>query len=162
MDRRPGDEDAGPVAELGERAERELAPLVVPRVSELGQIGLRDQDVERARLGHELERARVDDALVRDGPGVERVAGREVVRELGPEPPGEVFRERLERDARGLGLVREQRALAARLRDGRDPRAPRAPAASEDLERLDELVEVLDLDRAVASENRREGAARAD
>ena len=162
MHRRSGDEHAGPIAQLRERSERELAPLVVARVSELGQVGLRNEDVERPRLGHELERAGVHDALVRDGPGVERVPGREVVRELGPEPAGEVLRQRLERDSRGLGLVGEQRALAARLGDGRDPRAARPSTASEDLERLDELVEVLDLDRAVPLEDGRERAARAD
>ena len=103
-----------------ERAQRQLAPLVVRRVAELRQVGLRDEDVERARLGHELERARVDElALVCDAPRVERVSGREVVRERGAQARRELGRERLERDPGRLRLVGEQRALAARLGDRR-------------------------------------------
>jgi hypothetical protein len=39
-----------PAGEPRERSQRELAPLVVRRIAELGQIGLRDQHVELAGL----------------------------------------------------------------------------------------------------------------
>jgi hypothetical protein len=162
VDGRPGDEDPGPVTQHRERAERQLAPLVVPRVTELGQVGLRDENVERAGLSHQLERAGVDELSLIDCPRVERVSGCEVVRKFGLEAGGELRRKRRERDSRGLGLVRKQGTLATGLGDRADSGSARLTAASEELECLDELVEVLDLDCAIAPEHCREGARRAD
>ena len=131
-------------------------------VAKLRQVGEREQHVVRAGLRQQLERPRVDDLLVRHRPGVERVAGVEIVGELCLQCGGELGRQRLERDARRLGVVGEQRALATRLGDRGDTRAARPAAAAEDLERLDELVEVLHLDRSVAAQHGRERAHRAD
>ena len=64
VDGRPGDEDA-----RSGRAARASVRSVSSHhssfawVAELGEVGLRDEDVELARLGHQLERARVDDGL---------------------------------------------------------------------------------------------------
>ena len=64
------------------------------------------------------------------------------------QPRAKRRRERLERDAGGLRMIGQQRALTARLGDARDARPGGPAVAAEDLERLDELVEVADLDRA--------------
>ncbi len=110
----------------------------------------------------QLERARVDALRVVHGPGVERVAGREVVGELGAQRVDERLGQRREREAGGLGVVGEERRLAARLGHGADPHPARAPFPAERLERLDQVGEVVHLDYAVGGEHGREGPVGAD
>ncbi len=133
------------------------------RVAELRQVGLPEQHVERARVGHQLQRAGVDDSSRARSPTrragcpgagswgtllqLRRDSSRAAARTGSPLPrPGR-------REARTRHRTREIAAM-------RVPRGP--PRRPSDLERLDELVEVVDLDRAVAAEHRREGARRAD
>ena len=103
----------------------------------LRQVDLREQDVVGAGLRQQRERARIHDRVVGDRPGVERVArGERSSGTRSRDADRELVRKRRERDACGLALVGEQRALAARLGDRRDPDpargacAVRAPRAS--------------------------------
>ena len=156
-------EEAVPIlGEARQGAKRQLAPLVVRPVAELREVRLGDEDVELARRGEQLERSRVDLRLVGDAPGVEWIPGCEVVRERLRERLRELVGERLERNPGSRGLVCEQCALTARLRDTGDARPTWPATPAEDLERLDELVEVVDLDRRIASKHRRERALGAD
>src|SRR5262249_4529286 len=97
-----------------------------------------------------------------DCPRVERVLGRAEVRELLAQTARELVGQRDERKPCRLAVVREECALAARLRDRGDPRPARRPAtAPEYLERLDELGEVRDPGRADAAAARGDRGARA-
>ncbi len=148
--------------QASQRLQRELTPVFVGHVPKLRQVGEGEEHVVRARLRQQLERSRVDDALVGHRPGIERVAGVEKVRELGAQVGRELRGQRLERDAGRLRVVCEQGALATGLRHGCDARPARPTAAAEYLEGLDELVEVLHLDRSIAAQDGRERAHRAD
>ena len=120
------------------------------------------QDVELTRLGHQLEHAREDDPVVVDRPAVGGVADVREVGELGLDPGGEIVGEELERDAGLLGLVGEVLALAARVGHGADAPAARGLDPREHLEVLDPLAEVVDPDRVVVAQHRRERAIGAD
>ena len=161
-DRCHGWEDVQARRRLGERLDDHEAPFVLLGAAELRLVGLRDDDVEGARAHEHLERSREDDLGLVDRPGVERVAGREVVREAPDQLGGHCFGERLERHPGRLGLVGEKRALAARLRDGGDARPTGSARAAEHLEGLDERREVVHLDRSVSAQQRGERALRPD
>ena len=125
-------------------------------------VDLREQDVEGSRPREQLERA-WEDLLHRvDRPGVERVLGGLEIRELVAQCARELRRQRREGRPGRLARVREQRSLASRLGDRGDAGSPRPSLPAEHLERLDEVGEVLDLDRAVAAQQSREGLCRAD
>ena len=157
-----GREDTRLVADARQRAHDQLAPGRLVGAAILGQIDLRQQYVVVARACEQLERARVDDALVVDRPAVERVLGSQEVRELRGERRRELRRERLERHPGCLAVIGEESALTAGLRDGRDAQPARSAPPSEHLEGLEEVVEVVHLDGAVTAKQGGEGAVRAD
>ena len=157
-----GGEDRAAGGRVRQAPDDRLDPSLLGLTSELGEVDLSEQDVERTRRGHQLERAREHPLGGVDGPRVERVAGREVVRKLDRKCPGERFRKRLERQAGRLAAIGQESSLAAGLGDSSDPSAGRPPRAAQHLERLDQLGEVVDLQHAIAAQQRREGPVGAD
>jgi hypothetical protein len=80
---RNGGEDRSAFGRRGERPDDDLDPNLLGRPAELREIDLGEQDVVGAGGGQQLERARIDLVGVVDRPRIERVAGHQVVRELG-------------------------------------------------------------------------------
>ena len=114
----------GAVHRVCERAHEQLAPHLARGVPELRQVDLREQDVERARLRHQLERGREHDLDLVDRPGVERVPGRDEVRKPLSQLRASSSGSGSNGIAGSLGVVGEQRALAAGLRDRADQLVP--------------------------------------
>jgi hypothetical protein len=157
-----GGENVRSAAGVRERLDDEAVPHLLVLAAKLREVDLREQDVVLAGSREQLEAARVDALGFVDGPRVERIPRVEEVRELGLQRLAQAIRKRPERDAHFLGPIGEERTLTAGLGNGRNPEAVRPPPAAQHLQRLDEVVDVVDLDRLVAAEERRERLVRAD